>query len=113
MIRPNPDAYTPATEETTRLRKKDAVPMAGDDDYEIGRLSPERCVPVIHKRPGMPANYTTRWRGDREAERQIDELIEKAEQARKAPRPPRPEGTSGGVPAPPLTADNPDQPLWF
>lgn len=115
MTRPKPDAYTPSFEETTRLRHADDAPMADecDPDYEIGRLSSERSAPTPYVRIGWTANYATRWRGDREAERQIDLLIEQAERARKE-RQPRPQKRSGGELSPPLPDDtDTDQPLWF
>ncbi|MEX7473075.1 hypothetical protein AB4Z39_25565 [Mycobacterium adipatum] len=103
MTRPNPDPYTPTTEETTRLRNggRDALtPDEGEPDYELGRLSPARCVPTSRGHgAGMTANYATRWREGREAERQIDRLTE---QARKRPRPQK---RSGGELLPPLPDD--------
>lgn len=112
MTRPNPAAYTPTTEETTRLRNggRDAAPMAGDDDYEIGRLSPERCVPNPRRPPITPTNYAIRWRKSAEAERQIDRLIDEA--AERKQQPPRAQSRSGGIFLPPLPDNGTDLELF-
>lgn len=105
MTVPNPDAYTPTTPESARLRQANAVPMAGDEngaDYPLPRLSAERCIPTPSARTGIPATYATRWHSSRVAVRQIDRLTDEVEQPRRQPHHQK---RSGGVLLPPLPGD--------